>query len=166
MPFQNVVNTFPSPAVEGDFASENPRQSMVVGDSQLLVGVGGVTVGRFAWADANGFVTNAPTGGTAPYRMGFCARSGQNYAFFQTWLEGSTLLIPEGNVITLHTNADVWVRTTVAAAVVGKKAFASTTDGTIQPGTAGATIAGYVETPWYFVTAAPIGQLAMLSQGG
>ena len=166
MPFQNVVNTYPSPAVEGDFSSENPRKSMVTGDSQLIVGSGGAYVGRFAWADATGKVTNAPSGGTAPYRLGFAARNGQNYAFFQTWLEGSTLLIPEGNVITLHTDADVWARVTVAAASIGQKAFASETDGTIQPGAAGATIAGYIETPWYFVSAAPVGELANLSQGG
>ena len=166
MPFQNVVNTYPSPAVEGDFASENPRKSMTVGDSALVTAAAGVTLGRFAWADATGQVRNTNTGGTAPYRLGFAARSGQPIAFINQWLVGSNLTVPEGLPIVLHTDADVWARVTVAAASIGQKAFASETDGTIQPGAAGATIAGYVETPWYFVSAAPVGSLAMLSQGG
>lgn len=165
MGFQNAVNTYPSPAVEGDFASDNPRQAMVAGDSQLVTKTGGATVGRFAWADGNGLVSNAkPGSGVA--RLGFLAREGQPLAFITTWLSGASLLIPAGQPVTLHTNADVWVRVTVANASIGQKAFASNTDGTIQPGAAGASISGYTETPWFFTSAGNIGELASISQGG
>lgn len=165
MGFQTSVNQLPSPAVEGDFASDNPRQAMVAGDTQLMTTTGGLTLGRFAWADANGLVTNAKPGSGAA-RLGFAAREGQPLAFIQTWLAGASLLVPAGLGITLHTQADVWVRNTVASATVGQKAFASTTDGTVRPGAAGATIAGYVETPWFYTSAAAVGELASLSQGG
>ena len=60
----------------------------------------------------------------------------------------------------------MWVRVTVANASIGQKAFASNTDGTIQPGAAGASISGYTETPWFFTSAGNIGELASISQGG
>ena len=165
MPFQNAVNRTPSPAVEGDFASDNPRNAMVAGDSALVTGSAGATVGRFAWADASGVVSNAkPGAGVA--RLGFLAREGQPLAFIQTWMAGSSLLIPAGLGVTLHTDADVWVRVTVAVATQGQKAFAKLTDGTIQPGAAGATISGFVETPWIFTSAAAIGELASIGLGG
>lgn len=166
MPFQTVVNQYPSPAVEGDFASDNPRKSMMAGDSALLTDSNGVYVGRFAWADDAGLVHNAkPGSGVA--RLGFVAREGNNVgALITAWLSGASLLVQPGQPITLHTDADVWVRVTVAAATTGEKAFASHTDGTIQPGAAGATIAGYDETPWYFTSDAPVGSLASLSLGG
>src|SRR5579863_6889900 len=47
---QTSVNVQPSPAVEGDFASKNPRFSVLVGPGGFVAGPGGVTVGRFAWA--------------------------------------------------------------------------------------------------------------------
>lgn len=166
MPFQSVVNQYPSPAVEGDFASDNPRKSLLAGDSALLTSADGVYVGRFAWADDTGLVYNAkPGAGVA--RLGFVAREGNSaFALLATWLSGASLLMNPGQPITLHTDADVWVRCTVAAATPGLKAFASHTDGTVQPGAAGAAIAGYDETPWFFTSDAPVGSLASLSLGG
>ena len=163
--FQGSVNRFPSPGVEGDFASDNPRKAMVAGDSALVAGTGGVILGRFAWANDAGVVTNAkPGSGVA--RLGFAAREGQPGAFITTWMAGASMVLNQGNAITLHTDADVLARVTVANASTGQKAFASTTDGSIQPGAAGATIAGYVETPWYFLSDANVGELASIGLGG
>lgn len=157
--FQNAVNRFPAPAVEGDFASDNPRKTMWAGDSALVAGPNGVAVGRFAWADANGVVHNdKPVSGVA--RLGFVSREGQSGAFITTWMAGASLVINAGNPVTLHVDVDAFVRVTVANATYGQKAFASNTDGTVQPGAAGATIAGYTETPWIFVEPALIGALA------
>lgn len=161
--FQASVNAQPSPAVEGDFASDNPRFSMDAGPGGLVTDATlGTIVGRFAWADGNGVVTNAkPGSGVA--RLGFVAREGNFLALITTWLAESSLTIPPGMPITLHTDADVWARATVANGTVGQKAFAKNTDGTIQPAAAGATVSGYTETPWFLVTAGLIGELVKLS---
>ena len=58
MPFQKVVNSYQAPAVAGDFASTNPNASMLAGEGALVAGDSGVTVGVFAWADADGKVSN------------------------------------------------------------------------------------------------------------
>ena len=42
MGFQAVINQYPAPAVEGMFASANPRAAVLAGDSQLVAGTGGV----------------------------------------------------------------------------------------------------------------------------
>jgi len=54
MGFQTSVKLQPAPAVEGDFASTNPRASVLAGESQIVAGASGVTVGKFAWLDAAG----------------------------------------------------------------------------------------------------------------
>ena len=164
MDFQSTVNRFLSPAVEGDFATDNPRKSMSAGEGQLLSPSEGLTLGRFAWADAAGLAHNAKPSGVA--RLGFAAREGQELAFITTWLAGASMLVPGGLPIVLHTDLDVWVRVTVAAATIGQKAFVSTTDGTMQPGAAGATIAGFQETPWFITRVAAVGELTVISQGG
>jgi hypothetical protein len=151
----------------GDFASNNPRKSMWAGDSELVVGAVAVTMGRFAWANDAGVVTNAqPGSGVA--RLGFVATDGNQGlgALITTWLAGYGYQVLPGNGITLHVDADVLVQVTVANATRGQKAFASITDSTVQPGAAGAPISGYVETPWYFVSDATIGNVAAISVGG
>lgn len=166
MGFQSTVNLTPSPAVEGDFASDNPRIAMNAGPGGLVSdATNGLYVGRFAWADGSGVAHNAkPGSGVA--RLGFAAREGQELAFITVWLGQSSLLIPGGMPVVLHQDADVWARVTVANGTVGQKAFASNTDGTMQPAAAGATVSGYTETPWYLVTAGNIGELVKLSIHG
>jgi hypothetical protein len=163
MGFQASVNAQPSPAVEGDFASDNPRFSMDAGPGGLITDpTVGTIIGRFAWADGNQVVTNAKPGG-AVARLGFAAREGNEIALITAWLGESSMTIPPAMPITLHTDVDVWARATVANGTYGQKAFAKNTDGTIQPAAAGATVAGYTETPWYLVTAGNIGELVKLS---
>jgi len=162
--FQTQVNRFPGIGVAGDFASDNPRKAMVAGDSALVATSAGVTLGRFAWANAAGVVSNAkPGSGVA--RLGFAAREGQPGGFLTTGLVGASMVLNGGNAIVLHEDADVLVDVTVGAATIGLKAFASTTDGSVQPGAAGATISGYVETPWSFLSAAAVGEQAIIGIG-
>lgn len=49
--FQNVVNNDPAPGQPGDFFGTNPRTSVAAGPGQLVAAVGGLRVGRFAWAN-------------------------------------------------------------------------------------------------------------------
>ena len=63
MSFQKAVNPYQAPAVAGDFAAHNPNASMLAGEGALVSGTDGVTVGVFAWADAEGKVSNKKTAG-------------------------------------------------------------------------------------------------------
>lgn len=48
--FQNAINQYPAPGVEGGFASTNPHATFTAGEAALVAGTSGLTVGRFAWA--------------------------------------------------------------------------------------------------------------------
>lgn len=141
MPFQSTVHNDPNPAVAGDFASANPRASRLAGPGAFVAGSGGCNVGLFAWADANGLVTNAGSG----VPSGFVHRDMQG--LITTWLAEASMNIPEGLPVTLMSAGDFWAQT-LTTATIGQKVFASNTDGTIKTGAAGATIAGYTETKW------------------
>lgn len=143
MSFQVTVNLQQAAAVEGDFASSNPRRSVVSHEGTLVAGTGGVYVARFAWADSSGKVTNAGSG----VPTGFVARSGQQgSAIITTYLAETSMLIQQGFEVTLHETGDFWVKHITNPATVGQKVFASLTTGQIQTAAAGATVAGYIET--------------------
>jgi hypothetical protein len=131
--FQAQVNQYPAPAVEGDFASDNPAASVVAGPGQFVAASNGVIVGRFAWADANGLVSNAGTG--AP--TGFVHRDLQALNF--NLLSQATMVVPEGYPITLMSAGDFWARCTGPAAK-GQKIFASLADGSLIADAAGSTV--------------------------
>lgn len=163
--FQRSAQLQQAAAVAGDFASANPRSSVVSHEGTLVADTAGVTVARFAWASAAGKVTNVQTTGKP---TGFVHRR-QGAALITTYLAETSMLIPQGFEVTLMATGDYWVAVTVAPATIGQKAFASITDGTIQPAAAGATVAGYVETD-FFITGFPVGgtgavgELAVISR--
>lgn len=136
MGFQRIVNTDPAPAVEGDFASANPRASLLAGAGQLIAGAAGVIVGRFAWAkNSDGTVTNAYPGGTGVVgRLGFVHRN--QPAVITAWLGGETMVVTSGLEITLFDMGDFWARFALGA-TIGQKVFASYADGSAVAGTAG-----------------------------
>ena len=121
--FQRQVNTQQAPAVEGDFASSNPRASVLAGEGALVTGSSGVTVGNFAWA-LNGIANNVFAVGA---QIGFVHRELQ--ALITVWLGQSTLLVPAGLPITLHQAGDFWDKF-AAGATVGQKVYAYYDDGT------------------------------------
>lgn len=153
--FQSVINQYPAPGVEGGFASTNPHATYLAGEAALVAGTSGLTVGRFAW-DVNGVASNAGTG--AP--SGFVNRDGQ--ASITVWLGQASNLIQPGREATLMTAGDFWARTSTAA-TRGQKIFASLTTGQVQTGAAGATIAGYVETPFKAGSVCDAGELVKIS---
>lgn len=107
MPFQNKVNIVQAPAVEGDFASANPRASVLAGPGGLVAGPGGVTVGRFAWVGLDGkSTTSYATAQTAP--DGFVHRDQQ--ALIGVYLQEFSMNVPEGFGVTLHDEGDFWVK--------------------------------------------------------
>lgn len=138
--FQQTVNLQQAAAVAGDFASANPRSSVVSHEGTLVAGAAGVTVARFAWASLAGIVAN--TGVGAP--TGFVHRR-QGSALITQYLGETSSLIPQGFEVTLQATGDYWVAPT-ASVSVGQKVFANLGDGSIVGGTAGSTIAGFVGT--------------------
>lgn len=143
MDFQRQVNTQPAPAVEGDFASCNPRASMLALSGGLVCGALGVTVGRFARArNDNQQVSNADPG--VACAIGFVARSG-NDASITTWLGQSSLLVQPGREITLHANGDFWARF-AGGATKGQKVFAAYADGACVSAAAAGSVAGATVT--------------------
>lgn len=159
MTFQTSIQKQQAPAVEGDFCSANPRASVVTGEGLFVTGAAGVTVGRFAWADVNGLVTNAGSG--AP--TGFIHREMQ--ALLTVYLGVSSMVVPQGLIITVMASGDYWVRTSTAS-TVGQKVFASNTTGQVQTAAAGATVGGYTETKWFVDSVAAVGELVKISTWG
>jgi len=140
----------PAPAVEGDFASTNPRATVLAGPGGLVCGDAGVIVGRFAWAsyqnvDADGAPSVVNNFGSG-IPTGFVHREQQG--LIENYLQASTLLVPKGFPITLFDLGDFWVKNNGSTqALPGQKAYANMADGTASFAAAGAP-AGAVSTSW------------------
>src|SRR6185437_5384091 len=125
MPFQSTVNTQPAPAVAGDFASTNPRWSVVAGPNALVAAAAGLTIGRFAWWDAT--QTYASNAGTGPI-TGFVHRDQQG--LITTYLAESGMVIPGGFPVTLMSGGAYWVKNEgTTEALVGQTAYAAYANG-------------------------------------
>lgn len=140
MPFQTAVNLFPAPAVAGDFASANVRNSVLAGPGALVAGAGGCTVGRFAWLDAATFSKAVNHGPGIP--AGFMARP-DALAVITTWLTETTMLVPVGLGVTLYSAGDFWcVNSGTTEVVPGMKAYANNANGLITFGATGSPPTG------------------------
>jgi len=155
MGFQSVINQYQAPGVEGGFAGTNPDATYQAGEGALVAGDDGVTIGRFAW-DVDGVVSNTGTG----VPSGFVHRDGQ--ASIVDWLGAYSMLIQPGREITLKTAGDYWART-LTAATRGQKVFASLTTGQIKTDAAGATVEGYIETPFTVASNAAVNEIVKIS---
>lgn len=138
--FPNQVNTIQAPAVAGDFASANPRASVLAGEGALISGLGvingvtvqGAVVGRFGWltyqqidndnapAVLNTFGAGIPAGLVARRQVGLITQ----------YLGTSVQYLQTGFQIMAFNNVDMWVVNNGSqAAQVGMKAFANFADG-------------------------------------
>jgi len=159
--FQTQANLQQAPAVAGDFASSNPRSTVVPGEGGFVAGTAGVTVGAFAWVQADGqTILNTPPSGYTGAPDGFVHRDQQ--ALITTYLAQNGNVIPAGFPVVLHKTGDFWVTVNVAGATRGQKAFASQTTGAMQPANAGATVSGYVETQFYIDQTASVNTLTVM----
>lgn len=143
MPFQTRVNRYLPLGVEGDFASANPRASVITSEGGLIAGPAGVTVGRFAWIMADGkTVTNFAQGARKP--DGYIRRAID--ALITAYLGESSNLIPAGFPVTLFDAGEFLVKVRGAASTVNGSVFASYLDGTPVAGAApaGATATGSI----------------------
>lgn len=159
MGFQNRTNLDLPYAVAGDFAGSNPRASYPSGEGGHVAGAGGVTVARFAWIQADGKTVLNADASAVPH--GFIHREQQ--ALITTFLGESSNVVPVGLPVTVMRTGDYYVTATVGAATAGQKAFAKLTDGTMQAAAAGATVSGYVETPFTITRGALVGEVAVMT---
>lgn len=139
--FQKQVNLTPAPAVAGDFASSNPRATVLAGPGGLVAGVGGVTVGKFAWVDTDG-VTVRSRGTAAKAPSGFVHREQQG--LIQQYLDEASMNIPVGFPVILHNEGDFWaVNGGAGKFAVGDAVYANYADGTVaQSAATNATATG------------------------
>lgn len=121
-----------------------------------MAGADGLTVGVFAWADADGKVANKKgTGG----RIGFVHREMQ--ASITEFLHESGNKILPGHMVTLAVGGDFWAHFP-AGAEIGQNVFAKDTDGTLKAA-AGATESGHTLTRFKVASKAGAGELAKIT---
>lgn len=124
--FPSQVNVVQAPGVEGDFASTNPRSTVVAGEGAFVAGAAGVAVGLFAWADPVLANTLNNTGVGIP--LGFIHRAQQG--LITTFLAYQTMAVPAGLPVTAFNQGDFWVRNNGAVtSTIGMKAYALNASG-------------------------------------
>jgi hypothetical protein len=127
--FQTQVNVDPAPAVAGDFASANPRSTVLAGPGGLVAGLSGVIVGRFAWIGPD-FRTTDSFGTTPNAPDGFVHRDQQ--ALITVYLQGASNAVPTGFPVTLHNSGDFWAYNNGPSALKkGDTVYAGFADGGI-----------------------------------
>jgi hypothetical protein len=127
MSFQVTVNATPAPGIAGDFASTNPRHSVLGGPSGIVAGAAGLACGRFAWLDAGTYSVANNFGPGQP--NGFVHNAHQ--ALITAYLGEASLVIPAGFMVgDLFDSGDFWIANNTGAAVVpGQKVYANNTTG-------------------------------------
>ncbi|HHH3450563.1 TPA: hypothetical protein ACPZB0_001005 [Klebsiella variicola subsp. variicola] len=137
MGLQKQVGLYYSGAVAGDKASHNP----VFYRPKNPLAEGAVTVGNFVF---EGTDPEAQVKASGSVVVGFVQRLINYYNFVIT--SSGTLTIADETPITVAIKGDFYAAYSGTAPTFGQKAFASTTDGSVAYGDAGATVAGHVET--------------------
>lgn len=144
--FQTQVYIRQAPAIEGDFAGANPYASVYASEGALVAGVGGLIIGRFAWAHPHLRVA-FNNGGGVP--TGFVARH-QNSVIAAPGLvttNETSMTIPQGMPITLHNWGSFYVRNSGATAVTrGMKAYADSATGLVTFAATGSPTAAFSHT--------------------
>lgn len=134
MPFQNSFNIQPGVAVAGDFASANPRSSLLSGAGKFVAGAAGLTAGLFVWHDSSDDTKLNNYGAGAP--AGFLHRE-QN-ALITAFLAESGGLIQPGVEVNAFNAGDFWAKNDGATAVTrGMKAYANQVTGKLYFGATG-----------------------------
>lgn len=152
MSFQQGLNRDLPRGVAGDFASTNPRNSILAGEGALVAGEA-LTVGQFAFADlATGKVYKVFAAGRV---RGFVHRNNQAVVALGT---AASMTIPIGKEVTLFSTGDFYV---VAPAVVapGATVYALNATGAVVAVATDAT-----DTNFKFAEAAESGALVKITR--
>jgi hypothetical protein len=152
MSFQTKLNRDLPRGVAGDFASTNPRNSILAGEA-ALVAAEPITVGQFAFADlTTGKVYASFVAGRV---IGFVHRNNQAVVALG---QAASMTIPTGKEVALFSAGDFYA---VAPAVVapGAKVYALDADGAVDEAAATAQ-----ETNFVFAEAAQAGALVKITR--
>lgn len=152
MTFQAALNRDLPRGVAGDFASTNPRNSILAGESALRTSVA-ITVGQFAFADlATGLVYPAFSAGR---RIGVVHRNNQAIVPLGS---AASMVIPAGKEVALFSSGDFYV---VAPATVapGAAVYALDANGAVSAVATSAQATNFV-----FAEAATVGQLVKITR--
>lgn len=130
MGFQQVINREPAPAVAGDFASANPRTSVVPPiPGSYVVGDANVRVGYFAWGADDGKVYSSLAAAAAAGHptIGFVARQpNEPSAMITAFLGEAIMTLQIGREVTLMSSGDYYVDLPGADPTEGVFALATT----------------------------------------
>jgi len=143
--FPNVVNLNQAPAVAGDFASQNPRASLLAGEGKIVAPASGIIVGNFAFLQRVGVAGNEvdtlSQSFTSGAEVGFVAREEQ--ALITAYLAGNSTVIPQGFMVTPYSRGDFYARF-AGGATPGAAVFADETTGAAQSGSGTTSFTGSV----------------------
>jgi hypothetical protein len=133
MGFQRVVNNEPAPAVEGDFASNNPMSSLIPPvPGAFVVGDANVRIGYFAWGSNTGKVYSSLAAATADGGpvIGFVARQPNIPAAMITAFLGENIMTLQlGREVTLMSAGDFYANVPGATPSAVANIFALATTG-------------------------------------
>jgi hypothetical protein len=147
--FQTVTNTQPAIGAEGDFASGNPRFTVIAGAGAFLAGAAGVTVGRFCWSsqraeDDVGGPAIVNSFGSGPV-LGFVRRDQQG--LIANYLQESTFSVYPGSGMTVCNGGDFLAKNRgTTAGEIGMKAYAAFADGSVSFAATGSPTGGGTST--------------------
>ncbi|RUV37420.1 hypothetical protein [Mesorhizobium sp. M7A.F.Ca.MR.148.00.0.0] len=172
--FQTQAAYNPAPAVEGDFASANPRTMVLAAAGALVCGALGAVIGRFAWLSFNQLDSDsAPavvnTFGSGPV-AGFIHREQQG--LMEVYLQESTMLVPAGFPVTVFNEGDFWMKNSgPTPAQYDMKVYANYADGTASAAPTGTpngatTSAGSIAAATNAFTGAIVGNVLTVSAVG
>lgn len=157
-------------AVEGAFASFNPRFQILAGPGALVAEPNGLAIGRFGWADlTSGLAYSARQ--TSSDVLGFVYRPSLDNQYWSTYGWRRTFFDPVraawisrgGFEVTMARRGDFWVRFQ-GGAYVGQAVYATVADGTCVAFNRGTgPVTGYDQTPWQVVRECGPGELSIIS---
>jgi len=146
--FQTFTNGLQAPGIAGDFASANPRATVVssqqYGNTGFVAGPNGLTIGLFAWLDPATRRLASNSGAGAP--NGFVHRAAE--ALITTYLTAFGLTIPQGFPAgNIFDSGDFFVvNNGTTLATPGMKAYANNTTGVASFAATGNPTAGATST--------------------
>ena len=151
--FPSQVNSIQAPGIAGDFASANPRKTILAGEGALVAGTGvingvavpGAVVGRFCWLSYQSVDNDNAPGTLNTFGVGLPAGlvSRKQVGMITQSLATAVQYLLSGFQILGWNDVDMWVTNAgTTEALVGQKAFAVFADGSATFAAAGATPTG------------------------
>lgn len=146
--FQTFTNVLQAPGQAGDFASTNPRATVLssqqYGNAGFVAGLNGLTIGLFAWLDTATRRIASNSGPGAP--IGFVHRAEE--ALITTYLNAYGMTIPAGFMVgNIFDAGDFFVvNNGTTQATPGMKAYANNSTGVATFALTGAPTTGGTST--------------------